>query len=260
MPVAIVTGASTGIGAALAKELAARKWKVGLVARRLDLLEALVADIRARGGEAAAASADVGDRAAVITAVQALEAALGPCDLLVANAGIGNPSPVHKEPWGLVEDIMRVNYFGAVNAVAAVLPSMLERKSGHISVVSSVAGFRGLPMHGAYSASKAAVSTLFEAWRIELAPRGIACTSINPGFVDTPLTKKNKSPMPFIISADAAARIVADGLEAKKSDITFPWQFRWIMGVARHFPNWLWDRLVGKRAKQFTEGDKVKGF
>ncbi|MFZ5478911.1 MAG: SDR family NAD(P)-dependent oxidoreductase [Myxococcota bacterium] len=254
MPVAIVTGASTGIGNALARELARRKWKVGLVARRTELLEALVGEIRAEGGEAAAASADVGDREAVHGAVQALEAALGPCDLLVANAGIGNPTPVHREPWDTLAEIMRVNYFGAVNAVAAVLPGMLARGRGHLAVVSSVAGFRGLPMHGAYSASKAAVSTLFESWRIELAPRGIVCTAIHPGFVDTPLTKKNKSPMPWIIPAERAAVIVADGLEAGRADITFPWQYRWLMGVARWFPNWRWDRAVGRRAKQFTDG------
>lgn len=244
MPVAIVTGASSGIGAALARELSRRGWKVGLVARRVELLDALVAELRAKGGDAAAASADVTDRAALDTAVKALEAALGPCDLLVANAGSGQPAPAYKVPIDTILSIMRLNYDGVVHAVGAVLPGMLERRSGRLAVVSSVAATRGLPGHGAYSASKAAISTLWEAMRVDLRPRGIGCTTIHPGFVDTPLTQKNRFKMPFLLSAEEAARIVADGLEAGDTDITFPWQMRWVSRLMRRLPNWLWDRVA----------------
>lgn len=244
MPVAIVTGASSGIGAALAKELARRGWKVGLVARRAELLDALAAEIRAAGGEAAAAAADVTDRAATDAAIRSIESALGPCDLLVANAGTGAPTPAHKLPVDTILSIMRLNYDGVVHAAAAVLPGMLERGRGRLAVVSSVAATRGLPGTGAYSASKAAISTLWESMRIDLRSRGVACTTIHPGFIDTPLTRKNRFEMPWIMPVERAARICADGLEAGLADITFPWQMRWLSRLMRRLPNWLWDRIA----------------
>jgi len=247
MPVAIITGASSGIGAALAHELGRRKWRVGVIARRTDLLDALVTEVRAAGGEAAAASADVTDRAGLEAAVAALEATLGPCDLLVANAGSGQPAPMHKIPVDTILSTMRLNFDGAVYSASAVLPGMLERKRGHVAVVSSVAANRGLPGNGAYSASKAAVSTLWEAMRVDLRGHGIACTTVHPGFVATPLTQKNKFKMPFLLTAEQAAVIVADGLERRVPEITFPWQMRWVARLMRALPIWLWDRMAPKR-------------
>jgi NADP-dependent 3-hydroxy acid dehydrogenase YdfG len=246
MPVAIITGASTGIGAALARELARRGWKVGVLARRQELLDVLVAELRAAGADAAAAAADVTDRAATDAAVRALEAALGPCDLMVANAGTGAPTPAHKVQVDTILSIMRLNYDGAVHAAAAVLPGMLARRKGRLAVVSSVAATRGLPGTGAYSASKAAVSTLWESMRVDLRGKGVACTTIHPGFIDTPLTQKNRFKMPFILSAERAARIVADGLEVGRADITFPWQMLWLSRLMRRMPNWMWDRFAPK--------------
>ncbi|MDP2315331.1 MAG: SDR family NAD(P)-dependent oxidoreductase [Pseudomonadota bacterium] len=247
MSVAIITGASSGIGASLARELGRRKWKVGVIARRADLLDSIVAEVRAAGGEAAAATADVTDRAALDAAVAALEAALGPCDLMVANAGSGQPAPMHKVPIDTILSTMRLNFDGAVHSAGAVLPGMLERRRGHVAVVSSVAANRGLPGHGAYSASKAAISTLWEAMRVDLAPHGVRCTTIHPGFVATPLTQKNKFKMPFLLTADQAAGIVADGLERGAKEITFPWQMRWVATLMRWLPIWAWDRMAPKR-------------
>ena len=139
----------------------------------------------------------------------------------------------------------RLNVEGVVYSVGAVLPEMLARKSGHLAVVSSVAGFRGLPTLAAYSGSKAAVTTFFESLRVDLRRSKIAVTAIHPGFIATPLTARNKAPMPFLISAERAAVIIADGLEKRRSDITFPWQMRLLMGLARRVPNWLWDRALG---------------
>lgn len=251
MPVALITGASAGIGEALARELAKRGWTLGLVARRQPLLDELAEELRKGGATVATASADVTDRAQVEAAVRSIEAAVGPVDLLVANAGGGTPSPAKAVPVDALVDVMRLNYFGVVYSVGAVLPGMLARRSGHISVVSSVAGFRGLPGGAAYSASKAAVSTMFESFRTDLRGTGVAVSTIHPGYVETPLTAKNRYPMPFLMKADRAARIIADGLQAKRTDITFPWQMAWLL---RYFlvrlPNALWDRALAGQTRK----------
>ena len=146
---------------------------------------------------------------------------------------------------------MDVNFIGAIHASKAVLPQMLERKSGHLVVVSSVAGFRGLPKSSAYSSSKAAISTYWESMRVELAPIGIAATTINPGYIKTPLTDKNNHPMPFIISAEKAAKIMANGILARRKIITFPWRMRWVMRLIRFMPVWIYDRLVKQTGERY---------
>jgi short-subunit dehydrogenase len=244
--VAIVTGASSGIGAALAKELHGRGMSVGLIARREAPMQALVQEL---GDRAAYAIADVVDREGLRTAVKQLEEQLGACSLLIANAGIGGPTSAKRWEPKTADTILRimdVNYRGVVHAVDAVLPGMLSRGSGQLSVVSSVAGYRGLPMFGGYSSSKAAVTNLFEALRIELEPKGIVVSTIHPGFIETPLVEDNQFSMPFLIQADKAARIMATGLERGRSEINLPWQMATLMGIIKHLPVWLWDWLVSR--------------
>ena len=246
LPVTLITGASTGIGAALALELARRGHRVGLIARRPELLASLAATITEAGGTAAWAVADVTQRAELAEACAKLEAELGPCDLMVANAGSGGPTPAHKVPIDAIEQILDLNVRGVLYAIGAVLPGMVARKSGHIAAVSSVAGFRGLPGTGGYSASKAYVTTLLESFRVDLKRSNIAVTSIHPGFIDTPLTAVNRFKMPFLMSADRAARLIANGLERRRSELTFPWQMKLLMNLARLLPNWIYDAMIGR--------------
>jgi short-subunit dehydrogenase len=243
--VVLLTGASSGIGAALALELGRRGWKVGLIARRAEELAALAAQI---GPQAAAAPADVTDAESLQRAVAELEAKLGPTTLMVANAGIGGPTPGASWSSRMVLKILRVNVEGVVNAFGAVLPGMIARGHGHLAAVSSFAGYRGLPGFGAYNASKSAVTTLCESLRIELVAKGIPVTTVHPGFIRTPMTAPNKFPMPFLMEPDAFARLVADGLERKAAEVNGPWQMAIIMGLARFFPNWLWDAVARKAA------------
>lgn len=246
MPVTVITGASTGIGEALARELARRGHAVGLIARRGELLEALAQQIRGGGGRAAVAACDVTDRVGLAAAVARIESELGPTDLLVANAGSGQPTPGHRLDVDAVERIWKLNINGVLYAIDAVLPGMLARGRGHISAVSSVAGWRGLRGNGAYCASKAAVSTLLESFRSDLKPKGIAVTTIHPGFIQTPLTDKNQYYMPFLAPADAAARVFADGLLARQSEVNYPVRMRWLMGLGRVLPNWLWGLVMSR--------------
>jgi short-subunit dehydrogenase len=241
MPVAIITGASSGIGEGLARELHQRGFRVGLVARRADKLEQIVASL---GERAAQAAADVAEVEEVNRAIGALEAALGPCDLLVANAGEDTSVPGTQFDLVTARRLARVNYEGALNAVAAVLPGMVERGQGHLVAISSLAAWRGMPRSGPYSASKAALTMLFESLRIDLAGTGIAVTTVHPGWVDTPMTQKHPYPMPFRQPVDRVARQIADGLERKRSQIDLPWQLAVVMRLLRVMPNALFDRIL----------------
>jgi short-subunit dehydrogenase len=247
----LITGASSGIGSALAEEMAQRGMAVGLVARRETELKELCEKINAAGGQAAWAVGDVTSLESITQAVQHLENTLGPVEILVANAGISARSLTADPEIEQLRKVMDVNYFGAIHSAKAVLPGMVERKRGHLVVISSVAGFRGLPKSAAYSSSKAAISTYWESQRIELINQGIACTSINPGYIKTPLTDKNKHPMPFLISVEKAAITMADGILSRRKVLTFPWRMRFVMGLARLLPVWLYDRLMRKAAPKY---------
>ena len=256
MQVAFITGASTGIGQALARELARRGYRVALAARRTALLDAEVAAIAAAGGQAMAVTCDVADEAAVQAAVALVESTWGPIDLAIANAGLGDPTPIAQMAVADAEYIMRVNFLGMIYLFGAVRPSMLARKSGHFVGVASLAGFRGLPMSGIYSASKAAMQAFLEAARVELKDHGITVSTVNPGFVKTPLTDRNTVQKPFMISAEQAAVIVADGLQARHKEVNFPQPTATAMRLLRLAPNWLYDLLAGQGAKQLAGGPK----
>lgn len=242
--VAIITGASSGIGWALAHTLAAEGCKVGLVARRREQLAALAAEIEKNGGTTAFAVADVAEREQTVAAIREIAVRLGPVDLLIANAGVGAPTTVEPFNVGDIEKMFRVNVLGVVYSLEAVLPQMLERRRGHVAAISSLAAYAGLPGESGYTASKAAVNVFMDGLRIQLRGKGIAVTTICPGFVKTPMTEVNEFKMPWLLSADAAARRIVAALKRKRKIYNFPWQMSLFMKFARWAPDWLVERMM----------------
>lgn len=247
--VAVITGASSGIGWALARALAAEKCKVGLVARRLDKLNELAGAIRQAGGTAAVADADVGDRPQLLSAVEAIRSQLGPVDLLIANAGVGMPTLLEPFNVGDVEQMVRVNLLGTVYAIEAVLPEMLQRGRGHLAAVSSLAAYKGLPGESGYCATKAALSVYMEGLRIHLRDRGIAVTTVCPGFVRTPMTDINNFHMLWLLEADEAARRIVWAIKRRRKVYDFPWQTSLLMKLTRWLPDW----VLARGMQQYNE-------
>jgi short-subunit dehydrogenase len=231
---AVVTGASRGIGKAVAEAAAAKGARVGLVARSKDELDAVLAGI---GGRGAVAAADVGDRRQVSAAIASLEAELGPVDILVANAGIGAYGPFADIDVDEVERLVQVNLLGTVYPMKAVLPGMLQRGRGHIVVVSSVAGRFGSPFEAAYAATKFAQIGLAEAVAVEVSGQGVGVSIVNPGVVDTDFFEARghtyDRPFPKPIPASDVAAAVMLAVEKGRAESFVPKWFRSAVAV-RH--------------------------
>jgi NADP-dependent 3-hydroxy acid dehydrogenase YdfG len=236
--VALVTGASSGIGRELALRLGRQGAKVGLVARRRELLDELAVTIRSAGGTVAPAAADVSRRDEMQSAARAIRAELGPIDLLIANAGVGTPTLLDPVNIHDVERMVQVNLLGVIYAVEAVLPDMLARRSGHLAAVSSLAAFKGLPGESGYCASKAGVNAYMEGLRIHLREHGVRVTVACPGFVETPMTAVVKEPMPFLMSAGRAADHILWAIRKRKKVHRFPRPMSWLMRLTAWLPDW----------------------
>jgi short-subunit dehydrogenase len=247
----LITGASSGIGAALAAELARRGAAVGLLARRTERLEAQAAAIRGAGGTAAWAAADVRDGARFHAALDELEGELGGAEVVVANAGFNRfESPGRFQP-GRAAAIYDVNLLGTLRLIDWALPRFLERRSGHLVGIASIAGFLGVPGSAAYCGSKAAVRIHLQSLRISLAGYGIAVTTICPGFVESELTQKNDFTMPFLWPTPRAARYIAETIERRRGEVVFPWQMRLLVGAAtRLLPTRLLEVLLRRASRR----------
>jgi NAD(P)-dependent dehydrogenase (short-subunit alcohol dehydrogenase family) len=238
--IAWVTGASAGIGRAVAEELAARGWTVAISARREAELEAMAA----ANPRLLAAACDITDAGSIGAAVARVEAHGRPIALAVLNAGTYIPTEIETFDLAGWRQQIEVNLNGTAACLSVLLPRMLARRSGQIGIVASVSGYRGLPRAGAYGATKAALINLAESMRLELAPRGICVSLINPGFIRTPLTDKNDFPMPFLMAVVPAARRLVDGLASGRFETTFPRRFTWMLKLLRILPYALYFRLT----------------
>ncbi|MCA1574468.1 MAG: SDR family NAD(P)-dependent oxidoreductase [Acidobacteria bacterium] len=249
--VVMVTGASSGIGRGVAVELSRRGAKLGLVARRTEMLQEIVSEFESRGGKALAVPGDVQDALAVRAAADRFREQLGHIDVLIANAGIGSTNDSAELRASEVAGVINVNVIGAANSVAAVVPEMVARGRGQLVVISSLAAYRGLPKSAAYCASKAAVSAFFESLRLDLQPRGIEVTIIHPGFIKTPLTAGRHAQMPFLMELDVAVEKILRAIEKKKKSYAFPWQLASVVRAGMIMPTSMYDWI--SRRNSFRE-------
>jgi short-subunit dehydrogenase len=244
----MITGASSGIGKGLALEVAACGAKVGLLARRENLLDEMVNALRLRGGKSVAVAADVRDADAVKAAADRVRADLGPIDILIANAGIGTSSHISQLDPIHVANVISINMLGAANSVAAVVPQMVERGKGQLVAISSLAAYRGLPKSAAYCASKAAMSAYFESVRIDLRGTGVNVTIIHPGFIKTPLTGGREAHMPYLMELDYAVKKIASAIEKRKKSIAFPWQLASVVRAGMLMPTFMYDWIAARNS------------
>jgi NAD(P)-dependent dehydrogenase (short-subunit alcohol dehydrogenase family) len=227
-----ITGASTGIGAEVAKQLAQAGVVVATSARKVDAL----VDNAAGRPNIRPYPLDVTDAALVATTFMQIERELGPVDLVIAGAGTYAPLSLDEFKPEAFQSTYQVNYLGVINVLAAVLPVFRARKSGHVSWIASVAGYIGLPKAASYGPTKAALINLAECLAPELAVEGIKTSIINPGFVKTPLTAQNDFDMPFLMEVEDAARATIAGLAQKKFEIAYPRRFVFILKILQLLP------------------------
>ncbi len=241
-----ITGASSGIGRALALRLARDGQRVVASARNAAALEALAAEA---GPNLSALPLDTTDASSCETATAWIEAEIGPIGLAVLNAGTHLPTPAAKFAVAPFRQLVETNLMGTVNALAPVLASMRMRKAGHIAVVASVAGYGGLPTAAAYGATKAALINMCEALKPECDALGVKLQLVDPGFVRTPLTDRNPFPMPFLMDLDAAIDALVAGLGSDRFEIVFPRRFAWLLKFLNMLPYpayfWIVRRMTG---------------
>jgi short-subunit dehydrogenase len=243
-----LTGASSGIGAAMARMYARRGARLGLLARRGDLLEKLAAELTPAP---AIYAADVTDAAAVKAAADDFMARHGVPDIVIANAGVSVGTltgeaadlPVFKK-------VFDINVLGMVHTFHPFVEPMKARGAGTLVGIASVAGFRGIPGGGAYSASKAACIKYCESLRVELKKSNVAVVTICPGYIRTPMTAVNRFKMPFLIEVDDAVQRFARAIDARTSFTVIPWTMGLAARVLRVLPNWLYDRLFQRMPRK----------
>ncbi len=245
---ALITGASSGIGAALARLLAQQGTQVVLAARRENELREQVAHIEAAGGRARYEVLDVSDPQRTEARVRELDAELA-LDLVVANAGTGGSVWGGKLEWSRAEKVIAVNVSGAVATLTGALPGMVERGRGQLVGVSSIAGYRGLPSSAVYCASKAFLQVFLESLRIDLHGTGITVLDVRPAFVETEMTA-NMGKLPFLVDVEDAARTIAKAIARKRGVVSFPAAMAAVGHMLPSLPRVIYEPAVRGRGKR----------
>lgn len=250
-PLVFITGASSGIGQALAWHFYQAGYHLALVARRTDAIHAWVQAQGINPARCAVYSADVADVDSVVAAARQCIAQQGLPDVVVANAGIsiGMDTAVRSD-LDVMAQTFATNNLGLAATFHPFVDAMCQRRSGTLVGIGSVAGIRGLPGHGAYCASKAAVIAYCESLRGELRSSGVRVVTICPGYIDTPLTRKNRYSMPFLMPADAFARRAMQAIEAGASYRVIPWQMGVVAKLLRLLPNGVFDKVLSGRPRK----------
>jgi short-subunit dehydrogenase len=222
----LITGASSGIGRAMALWWAARGATVYAAARRQSMLDELAKE---GAGLIKPVALDVSKHVELVAKLQALDDEVGGLDCVIANAGVGDPTPAHLATWEMVERLVAVNVSGLAATITAVLPRMVKRGRGHVVGIASVAGYSGLGAYSGYSASKAFVSTFMQSLQVDLYGTGVKALCVEPGFVKSEMQSKleGKAPMPFVMATDRAAHLIGRAIEKNTRRIAFPWLHAW---------------------------------
>lgn len=237
-----ITGASSGLGAALARHYAGGGHTLGLLARRGERLEALASSLP---GTHYLYVVDVCDRQALHAAAEDFIQRVGQVDIVIASAGISAGTLTEQQDdFDVFKAIIDTNVLATVSSFEPFVNHMKQARSGTLVGIASVAGVRGLPGAGAYSASKAAVATYCESLRLELQPVGVSVVTIAPGYIRTEMTAQNPYSMPFLLDADVFATRAARAIARKKSYIVIPWQMGVVGKIMRALPDWLYDKLA----------------
>jgi short-subunit dehydrogenase len=244
----VITGASSGIGTALARHYARKGAVLGLIARRKTALEELATQLST---PVQIYAADVRDAVALQAAAADFMARHGCPDIVIANAGVSTGTLTEfPEDLAAFQEVLDINVVGMVQTFQPFIAAMRDARRGALVGIASVAGYRGLPGAAAYSASKAAAISYLESVRVELRASGVKVITICPGYIATPMTAQNPYAMPFILSADESARKFAGVIESGKTFAVIPWQMAIIARVMRILPNWLYDRLFGNAPRK----------
>ncbi len=247
-----ITGASSGIGEALAHEYAKRykneKTIIGLVARRSEHLQKLQSTLETSYQiKCAIYPLDVRDSKALANAAADFMRQYGAPDAVIANAGVSSGTLTeHAEDTAAFQAVMDINVLGLVHTFQPFIGAMRKAGQGLLVGIASVAGIRGLPGAGAYSASKAAAIAYLESLRVEMLPHNIAVTTIAPGYIRTPMTDINQYKMPFLMDADIAAYQFVNAIERRRRFVVIPWQMGWVARLMRFIPPILWDWAMKK--------------
>jgi len=239
----VITGASSGIGEALARHYAAPDAVLGLISRRKTENQL--------PGEVVSYAVDITDAPALERAAADFIGRFGAPDLVIANAGISSgTSGEDAGDLAKLRRVLEVNVTGLAATLAAFAPAMRQAGRGTLAGIASVAGFRGLPGNGAYSASKSAAISWLESLRAELHGSGVSVVCVCPGYIDTPMTQVNRFRMPFLISADDAARRIARAIAGKRRLAVIPWQMALVALGLRAMPGWLYDRIASRAPRK----------